>query len=720
MNQYVSLFLKGVAMGAANVIPGVSGGTIALITGIFERLINALKSVDLQALGMIFRGRVSAFWNHVDGNFLAALLAGVVISIVTLARLFEFLLAHHEIATMAFFFGLILLSIYYVGATVGRWGTKPVLVLLLGIVIAVSIALLAPANENNSSLYLFICGVVAISSMILPGLSGSFVLIIMGNYALVLGAISGLDFQVLIPLAAGCIVGLMIFSRVLAWVFSRYHDLVIALMTGFVVGSLVTIWPWKSEVTVFISRVGKPDKEVVTGYEWFTPGLDVSTTWLAVALMVLGGLSVWLMEKVASPATTERAGQTQLMKDNYYFDNAATSWPKPEAVYRAMDDCSRRFAVNPGRAGHSLGVEAQMMLQQTRHMLAQFFNFAGPSDRVVFSPNATDSLNQLFFGLLQSGDHVITTESEHNSVLRPLNHLVRDHGVTVTHVAVDQHGLIDVNLVAAAVTPATRLLVVNHASNVTGVVQDLSALGDIARSKAIVFAIDSAQTAGVLPIDMSADAIDVLVFTGHKGLFGPMGTGGMVVDERINLVPLRMGGTGTNSIDAFQPDDYPHRLEAGTLAVPGIAGLHAAQLWFRSLGQQHGAQSDDHHSTCMAALQHIHATELEHINTIGTALSGMDKVSILGAGFALPHNRLRVATLSFVVDGLDPAAVGDMLDADNHICVRAGLHCAPLMHRALAADAAAAKTGAIRVSPGYFTLAEDVDHLIRAVAAISS
>ncbi len=298
-------------MGAANVIPGVSGGTIALITGIYERLINALKSGDVAALGMILRGRIRDFWLHVDGYFLLWVMAGVFVSIVTLARLFDFLLVNHEVATMAFFFGLILLSIFYVGKRVSRWTPTAIVALLIGIAIAVTIALVAPANENNSTVYLFICGVVAISSMILPGLSGSFVLIVMGNYALVLGAINTLDLAVLIPLALGCVVGLMVFSRVLAWVFARYHDLTIALMTGFVVGSLVTIWPWKSAVTEAVVRTGKPDKMVITGYDWFFPALNSQATWVGVALMLIGGAAIWMMEHFAKGEEPASSSQQQ-------------------------------------------------------------------------------------------------------------------------------------------------------------------------------------------------------------------------------------------------------------------------------------------------------------------------------------------------------------------------------------------------------------------------
>jgi len=408
-------------------------------------------------------------------------------------------------------------------------------------------------------------------------------------------------------------------------------------------------------------------------------------------------------------------GQSNPMKDNYYFDNAATTWPKPEPVYLAMDDCSRRFAVNPGRASHTLAVEAQMLIQQTRGMLKAFFNFSGPAERVVFSLNATDSLNQLLFGLIRTGDHVISTNAEHNSVLRPLNHLQRDQGVDVTMLGVDNAGQIDLEQLTQSITPSTRLIVVNHGSNVTGTVQDLGAIADVARAHDVVFAVDTAQTAGVLPIDMTAMGIDVLIFTGHKGLFGTMGTGGMLVAEGVELVPSRVGGTGVDSIDSFQPEDYPHRLEAGTLAVPGIAGLHAAQSWFSELGTSDPAVSQDHRTACVAAMQKIHALEIEHLQRIESTLSQLDRVTVLGSP---DHTHARVATTSFVVEGLQSSTIGDMLDADFHICVRTGLHCAPLMHRDINPTENGAKTGAVRIAPGFFTESSDVDHLLSALTDI--
>ncbi len=285
-------------MGAANVVPGVSGGTVALVTGIYERLINALKRCDITALKHVLRADVKAAWSHIDGAFLSAILLGVGASIFSLAKILEYLLAEHETLTMSFFFGLILVSVFSVGRTVRAWGPGSVMMLLLGAGIAIGIALLAPASENAGFGYLILCGVVAICSMILPGLSGSFILIMMGNYALVLGAVGDLNLAVLLPVAIGCVVGLLAFSHFLAWVYGRHHDQTVALMTGFILGSLVVIWPFKNTLTTVLERVGKPPKDIVTGYEWFVPALSAETL-IALAAALLGGIGLWAVERLA-------------------------------------------------------------------------------------------------------------------------------------------------------------------------------------------------------------------------------------------------------------------------------------------------------------------------------------------------------------------------------------------------------------------------------------
>lgn len=410
------------------------------------------------------------------------------------------------------------------------------------------------------------------------------------------------------------------------------------------------------------------------------------------------------------------------MKDNYYFDNAATTWPKPEPVYQFMDSFFRSHGVNPGRSGHTLAIEAEQMIFATRKMLAEFFGFTGDPNRVVFTANATDSLNMALSGLLQAGDHVIISQLDHNAVLRPVNHMRRDMQVDVTVMEPDEYGLIAPDVVEAAITANTRAVVINHASNVIGIVQDIAAIASVAKKHNVLLIIDSAQTAGVLDIDMQC-GIDVLTFTGHKGLFGPMGIGGLIVAEEVEIQPCRFGGTGVDSISDFQPLTYPHRLEAGTVSIPGIAGLHAAQKWFAEQGRstdagnspkQAGKQSgiSDHAAHCRAARQHIHKTESAHADRIWDQLHAMDRIRLTGDRC---NKNDYVATLSFSVDGLPAQQVADMLDADYHICARAGLHCAPAVHGVFGT---ADEGGTIRLSPGFFTEEQDVNHLLDAIAEI--
>lgn len=412
------------------------------------------------------------------------------------------------------------------------------------------------------------------------------------------------------------------------------------------------------------------------------------------------------------------------MKENAYFDNAATTWPKPEVVYTFMDSFFRSHGVNPGRSGSLLAVEAEQMISSTRAMLASFFGFGGASNRVIFTLNGTDALNQAIAGLVSPGDHLVTTRLEHNAVLRTANHLERDHGLQVTRVAPEANGYVDSSLVKSAIQSNTRVIVLNHASNVIGTVQPLDEIADIAKSAGVLLIVDAAQTAGVLPIDMDALGISVLTFPGHKGLFGPMGTGGMIVSETVDLNPQRFGGTGVDSLSTFQPEQYPYRLEAGTVSLPGIAGLHAAQKWFRELGDQQLAGSTmdgsafeheearnsdaDDATRCIAAMRHIHTVELGHVERIESRLRDFESVRILGDARA----DARVATLSFTVDGMATGQIADQLDADHQIVARAGLQCAPLVH----VDAHTVDGGGtVRLSPGYFTDEEDMQQLLHAL-----
>jgi len=404
------------------------------------------------------------------------------------------------------------------------------------------------------------------------------------------------------------------------------------------------------------------------------------------------------------------------MKEHYYFDNAATTWPKPEPVYQFMDRFFRQYGVNPGRAGHEMSVAAEGLVVETRRLLAQFFGFAGDPDRVVFSLNATDSLNMAIGGLVGSGDHMVITRLEHNSVLRPANHLERDNGVSVTRVPGDEAGYVDPDDIRRAIRAGTRAVVVNHASNVLGSVQDIAAIGRIVAETDAAFVVDTCQTAGVLPVDMAACGIDVLVFTGHKGLFGPMGVGGMVVGEGVDIRPARVGGTGVDSISPVQPDVFPFRLEAGTPPLPGIAGLNAAQKWFAELGRQQLASDGahvPHADACHAALDHILDRERAHAHHLIEAFQSMEGVVVYGPGKDQP----RVATVSINVGDLPADQVGAMLDADHGICVRPGLHCAPLVHEDRGMTA---QNGSVRFSPGFFTDQEDLDQAVAAVSELAA
>lgn len=300
MKEYISLFFKGMAMGAANVIPGVSGGTIALITGIFERLINAIKSFNLVAIKLLFGGKIQEFIKYTDLYFLIAIFSGVAASIFSVARLFDYLFEHYPVYIWAFFFGLIMASVIFVGRTISKWTVSVIISFIIGVIAALSITQLSPATENESFIYLVLCGVVAICSMILPGLSGSFVLILMGNYQLVMiDAVNELRFDILFPVALGSIGGLLGFSYILSWVFKKYRNQTIGTLTGFILGSLGIIWPWKNEI---IQVFG--DKEKVMGYSYYLPGMNMELL-ISVILIVLGFVSIWLMELQASKNNKE-------------------------------------------------------------------------------------------------------------------------------------------------------------------------------------------------------------------------------------------------------------------------------------------------------------------------------------------------------------------------------------------------------------------------------
>jgi cysteine desulfurase family protein len=375
-----------------------------------------------------------------------------------------------------------------------------------------------------------------------------------------------------------------------------------------------------------------------------------------------------------------------------YLDNAATSFPKPEGVYSAMDRCARTHLANPGRSGHKMALAAERLLEDGRHRLNQFFHGAAP-ERFIFTLNGTDALNMAIKGVLNPGDHVVTTDLEHNSVSRPLRALELAGTISLSRVAADASGTIDPDAIRAAMTPKTRLVALTHASNVLGTVQPIGEVGQIVRKHGSLFLVDAAQTAGVIPIDIAAQAIDLLAFPGHKSLLGPTGTGALYVGERVKLRAWREGGTGGDSSSQTQPKELPYFLEGGTPNVLGIAGLIAGLQFLKERG-----------------LEDIHRHEVDLIERLWRRLSDIDGVTI----YAHRDHVRRVGTLSFRTEELPAPELGGILDTAFDIAVRPGLHCAPYIHKSLGTM----PDGLVRVSVGPFNTADDIDQLADAVAEI--
>ncbi|HKL08155.1 MAG TPA: DUF368 domain-containing protein [Bacteroidales bacterium] len=301
--RHILFFLKGFAMGAANVIPGVSGGTIALITGVFERIIDGIKSFNGKALRLLLKGKIKEFVRYTDLYFLLSVFVGMIVSVVTLAKLLAFLFANYPIYIWAFFFGLILASVYYVGKTINRWNMSVVVTFILGTAVAFSVTFLTPATQNDSFFYLVICGVVAICSMILPGLSGSFILILMGNYELVMiTAVNEMDLNILFPVILGAVFGLVAFSHILSWIYKKFKNQTIAVLTGFILGSLSILWPWKNEI-YRINQAGdfilKNGEKIIQRYVPYIPESLNAEVISAVGFMIIGIVSITLIEKFA-------------------------------------------------------------------------------------------------------------------------------------------------------------------------------------------------------------------------------------------------------------------------------------------------------------------------------------------------------------------------------------------------------------------------------------
>lgn len=375
-----------------------------------------------------------------------------------------------------------------------------------------------------------------------------------------------------------------------------------------------------------------------------------------------------------------------------YLDNAATSFPKPESVYQAMDRFARQSLANPGRAGHKMALAAEHALDDARHRLNQLFHGEAP-EQFVFTLNCTDALNMAIKGVLREGDHVITTNLEHNSISRPLRALELAGVITLIRVPADGGGTVDPDAIRKSLTPKTRLIAVTHASNVLGTVQPVADFGRIAKERDALLLVDAAQTAGVIPIDLQAMNIDLLAFPGHKSLMGPTGTGALYVRPGLNLGAWREGGTGGDSSSETQPKLWPYYLEGGTPNVLGVAGLAEGVKFVADRG-----------------LDKIHQHEVELVERLWRRLEQMPGFILFGHR---DHSR-RVGTISFRCEALPAAELGGILDQAFDIAIRPGLHCAPYIHRAIGTF----PEGTIRVSPGAFSTAEEIDRMADALAEI--
>lgn len=376
-----------------------------------------------------------------------------------------------------------------------------------------------------------------------------------------------------------------------------------------------------------------------------------------------------------------------------YLDYAATSGRKPEAVYEASDRVMREVSGNPGRSGHKISLEAGAIVAEARLLCSRLFH-APASETIAFGVNTTEALNLGILGMVEKGDHVITSSLEHNSVARPLEHL-KDEGVEVTKIRADLENGVDPDAVEAAIKDNTKLVVMTHISNVTGTVNDIAAIGDVCRRHGVTFLVDAAQSAGVRPIDVQAMKIDMLAFPGHKCLYGPQGTGGLYISPEVDLRPLLTGGTGTQSELLHQPVSRPERYESGTLNVPGLAGLARGVDFILKTG--------------------VDAIEEKEYELTARLISGIrqyDNITLWGPQTA----KNRAAVLSITIDGYEPQDISIYLDQIFDIAVRSGLHCAPYAHETLGT---LDKGGTVRISAGYFTTEEEIDACIEAIGIIS-
>ncbi len=379
-----------------------------------------------------------------------------------------------------------------------------------------------------------------------------------------------------------------------------------------------------------------------------------------------------------------------------YLDNAATTFPKPREVYDFIYSFCSKHGVNPGRSGFDASIEAEEMVLETRRMLMELFNGDGDPNRLTFSYNASDSLNMIIQGIARKGDHIVTTMLEHNSVLRPLHHLEIEGIAEVDHVPFDNSGYIDPDDIKKALKPNTRMVIVNHCSNILGTIQPVAEIGKICKEAGVIFVVDGAQGAGVVEMDMQAMGVDVFVFTGHKSLMGPTGIGGSYVMEDVPVISTRYGGTGVRSAQLTHLEEFPYRLECGTLNIAGVAGLNAGVKWINEKG-----------------IENIHNQELVLWDKLRVGLQNIDNLTV----YCAENTENQNPVLSFNIDGMPSDDVGMMLDVDYNIACRTGLQCAPKVHERLGTDRI---HGTVRFGLGPFNTEEEIDAAIKAVEEIST
>ena len=376
-----------------------------------------------------------------------------------------------------------------------------------------------------------------------------------------------------------------------------------------------------------------------------------------------------------------------------YFNNAATTWPKPDSVFKAANDFFRNSGMNPGRSGSMEKVDAVQLIYEIREKLADFFSIKN-SAHLVFNSGATESLNTVIKGVLKKGDHVITSKVEHNSVIRPLERLINEREIEVDYIDFDQKSAeVDYKELKNKIKDNTKLIVSSHASNVLGTVNNLEKIGEIAAAENILFLVDAAQSAGVIPIDVDKMKIDFLAVPGHKSLFGPPGIGALYVRDMETLLPLKEGGTGTNSLKTIQPEIMPDYLEAGTLNTVGIVGLGAGLDFILNQG-----------------LKNIHQKEMKLLKEIIDGLTSLPKIKVYGK----KDIENRTAVTAFNLDGYSSNQLAFKMQNEYDIQLRGGLHCAPLLHKFLGTD----NQGMLRISPGYFNTEAEVNEFLNIIETL--